>query len=138
MGVLKNPNCSSCMTNLQPSCIQNKLEIPIPTNRNVLSNFKAPPNNIKLNAPKIKITKNMKIRLQKRVHEIHSKLRTSVPYSNATSHVNDTPHYYVPQEPSISTDNGSWKEYWDEEVKSSYYYNSVTGEASWLNPCDSI
>ena len=27
-----------------------------------------------------------------------------------------------------------WQEYWDEEVGASYYYNTMTGEASWVPP----
>ena len=27
-----------------------------------------------------------------------------------------------------------WIEYWDEEVGASYYYNAMTGEASWVGP----
>ena len=30
--------------------------------------------------------------------------------------------------------NYSWAEYWDEEVGANYYYNTVTGEASWVRP----
>lgn len=30
-----------------------------------------------------------------------------------------------------------WVEYWDEEVEAIYYYNQLTGEASWVNP-DSV
>ena len=29
---------------------------------------------------------------------------------------------------------GHWIEYWDDEVGASYYFNSITGEASWVNP----
>ncbi len=35
------------------------------------------------------------------------------------------------------TDNDQskkWVEYWDEEVGASYYYNIITGEASWVGP----
>ncbi|CAM9635941.1 unnamed protein product [Hapterophycus canaliculatus] len=27
-----------------------------------------------------------------------------------------------------------WREYWDEEVEASYYYNSITREARWVRP----
>ena len=30
--------------------------------------------------------------------------------------------------------NYCWAEYWDEEVGANYYYNTVTGEASWVKP----
>jgi len=29
---------------------------------------------------------------------------------------------------------GEWVEYWDEEIEAFYYYNSISGEASWVNP----
>mmetsp|Transcript_37621 Transcript_37621/g.55100 ORF Transcript_37621/g.55100 Transcript_37621/m.55100 type:complete len:351 (+) Transcript_37621:241-1293(+) len=31
---------------------------------------------------------------------------------------------------------GGWVEYWDEEVGASYYYNTSTGEASWVDPTE--
>jgi hypothetical protein len=31
---------------------------------------------------------------------------------------------------------GGWIQMWDEEVLSNYYYNSITGEASWIRPED--
>lgn len=34
---------------------------------------------------------------------------------------------------SPSSSHG-WREYWDEEVEASYYYNSVTREARWVRP----
>ena len=30
-----------------------------------------------------------------------------------------------------------WQEYWDEEVEANYYYNELTGEASWVYPMQS-
>ena len=30
--------------------------------------------------------------------------------------------------------NGEWAEHWDDSANASYYYNSVTGEASWVRP----
>ena len=31
---------------------------------------------------------------------------------------------------------GEWNEYFDEEIGASYYYNSATGEATWVDPAD--
>ena len=31
---------------------------------------------------------------------------------------------------------GEWIECFDEEMKATYYYNSTTGEATWINPAD--
>lgn len=39
--------------------------------------------------------------------------------------------------PPSSPSGEDWKEYWDEEVEASYYYNIATGEASWVNPRES-
>lgn len=33
-----------------------------------------------------------------------------------------------------SSHSSEWREYWDDEVEASYYYNSVTGEALWVCP----
>lgn len=38
--------------------------------------------------------------------------------------------YFRDRPPSI------WSEYWDEEVDASYYYNKLTGEATWIKPAD--
>ena len=31
-------------------------------------------------------------------------------------------------------DRGEWTQHWDEEVGSHYYFNSSTGEATWVQP----
>ena len=31
-------------------------------------------------------------------------------------------------------DLGEWTQHWDEEVGSHYYFNSSTGEATWVQP----
>ncbi|CAM9103651.1 unnamed protein product, partial [Discosporangium mesarthrocarpum] len=36
--------------------------------------------------------------------------------------------------PSVTKPPSEWQEYWDEEVEASYYYNAVTGEATWIKP----
>ena len=33
-----------------------------------------------------------------------------------------------------SSSASDWREYWDDEVEASYYYNSVTREALWVCP----
>ncbi len=33
-----------------------------------------------------------------------------------------------------SSHSSEWREYWDDEVEASYYYNSVTREALWVCP----
>lgn len=35
---------------------------------------------------------------------------------------------------AINEEEKQWVEYWDEEVGASYYYNTITGEASWVAP----
>lgn len=30
--------------------------------------------------------------------------------------------------------NDMWTSYWDDEAEASYYYNEVTGEATWIRP----
>ena len=28
----------------------------------------------------------------------------------------------------------TWEEYWDESAQAAYWYNTITNEASWINP----
>ena len=36
--------------------------------------------------------------------------------------------------PENNQTDDAWREYWDEEVEASYYYNVLTGEANWVHP----
>ena len=31
-------------------------------------------------------------------------------------------------------ENGEWQEFWDEQAQGKYWYNNISGEASWTRP----
>lgn len=35
-----------------------------------------------------------------------------------------------------NNNDGEWVECFDEEIEATYYFNSTTGEATWINPSD--
>ena len=58
---------------------------------------------------------------------------------------NQKQHYSTYEKPTVEgkishgimgggSDVGEWVEHWDEEIEAFYYYNSISGEASWVNP----
>lgn len=46
----------------------------------------------------------------------------------------DSFYDYSEQNNELDVEGSDWQECWDEEVEAHYYYNTRTGEASWVNP----
>jgi len=55
---------------------------------------------------------------------------------STSSHPTSSPNQDELKQPQQEEEEekGDWVEYWDEEAKSMYFYNSQTGEASWTKP----
>lgn len=76
--------------------------------------------------------------LKKRVADAEEQSKQDLAASRAKSFVsssslNDTGRNHSSQTTS-PTHQDAWERKWDSEVEAEYWFNSVTGEASWLDP----